>query len=41
MGSIKGLKAKLRYGKKMKQNRPVPYWFRFKTDSDIRYASNV
>jgi len=26
MGSIKTLKIKLKYAKKIKQNRPIPYW---------------
>jgi len=30
MGSIKTLKIKLKYAKKIKQNRPIPYWVRFK-----------
>lgn len=35
--SHKALKIKLKLARKSKQNRPVPYWFRLKTDSKIRY----
>lgn len=37
MGSIKTLKIKLKYAKKIKQNRPIPYWVRFKTVGKQRY----
>ena len=37
MGAIKTLKQKLHYGKKMKQNRPIPYWVRFQYKSKQRY----
>lgn len=35
--SNKTFKVKRLLGKKVKQNRPIPNWFRFKTDTDIRY----
>lgn len=35
--SHKALKIKVKLARKAKQNRPVPYWFRLKTDSKIRY----
>lgn len=35
--SHKALKIKVKLARKSKQNRPVPYWFRLKTDSKIRY----
>jgi len=37
MGSIKTLRLKLFLAKKMKQNRPLPQWFRMKTGNKIRY----
>ncbi|EAK87395.1 60S ribosomal protein L39, partial [Cryptosporidium parvum Iowa II] len=37
MGANKGFMLKKRLGKKMKQNRAVPHWFRMKNDTDIRY----
>ncbi|POM83775.1 Ribosomal L39 protein family protein [Cryptosporidium meleagridis] len=37
MGANKGFMLKKRLGKKMKQNRAVPHWFRMKSDTDIRY----
>lgn len=37
MPSHKALKIKVKLARKSKQNRPVPYWFRLKTDSKIRY----
>ena len=37
MGAIKTLRLKKRLGKAMKQNRPLPNWFRMKTDNNIRY----
>ncbi|RKP27293.1 ribosomal protein L39e, partial [Syncephalis pseudoplumigaleata] len=33
----KSFMIKRKLGKKQKQNRPVPYWFRLRTDSTIRY----
>ncbi|KAJ3326385.1 E3 ubiquitin-protein ligase bre1 [Blyttiomyces sp. JEL0837] len=35
--SNKTFKVKRILGKKQKQNRPIPNWFRFKTDNTIRY----
>jgi len=35
--TVERLKKKL--AKKMKQNRPLPQWFRFKTGTTIRYNS--
>lgn len=35
--SQKSLKTKLKLAKASKQNRPLPQWFRFKTDTTIRY----
>ena len=35
-GSIKTLRLKKRLSKKLNQNRPMPNWFRLKTDSKIR-----
>eukprot|EP00818_Percolomonas_sp_WS_P007008 CAMPEP_0117439604 /NCGR_PEP_ID=MMETSP0759-20121206/2650_1 /TAXON_ID=63605 /ORGANISM="Percolomonas cosmopolitus, Strain WS" /LENGTH=51 /DNA_ID=CAMNT_0005231323 /DNA_START=90 /DNA_END=245 /DNA_ORIENTATION=+ len=37
MGSNKTLEVKLRYAKKIKQNRPMPFWVRYKTGNTIRY----
>eukprot|EP00756_Hemistasia_phaeocysticola_P024075 Hpha_TRINITY_DN15927_c8_g1::TRINITY_DN15927_c8_g1_i5::g.74275::m.74275/K02924/RP-L39e, RPL39; large subunit ribosomal protein L39e len=34
MGAIKSLRKKIIYGKKMKQNRPVPWWTRFQTQEN-------
>ena len=34
--SQKTLKIKTKLAKKAKQNRPIPYWFRLKTDNKIR-----
>ena len=28
---------KTKLAKKARQNRPIPYWFRFKTNNTIRY----
>ena len=36
-GSIKTLRLKKRLSKKLNQNRPMPNWFRLKTDSKIRF----
>ncbi|KAI9349132.1 ribosomal L39 protein-domain-containing protein [Obelidium mucronatum] len=35
--SNKTFKIKRILGKAQKQNRPIPNWFRFKTDTKIRY----
>ncbi|CDR95368.1 ribosomal L39 protein, putative [Babesia bigemina] len=37
MGALKSTTLKRHLGKKMKQNRPLPHWFRLKTDNKIRY----
>lgn len=37
MGAVKTLLMKKRLAKKQRQNRPLPNWFRYKTDNKIRY----
>jgi ribosomal protein L39E len=37
-GSHKTCYLKRKLNKKVKQNRPIPYWFRLRTDNTIRYA---
>ena len=37
MGANKTLLMKKRLGKKQRQNRPLPNWYRYKTDNAIRY----
>ena len=37
MPSQKSFKIKMKLAKKQKQNRPIPHWFRMKTDNTIRY----
>ena len=37
MGAHKTLLMKKRLAKKQRQNRPLPNWFRYKTDNNIRY----
>ncbi|KAJ1946605.1 60S ribosomal protein L39 [Kickxella alabastrina] len=37
--SNKSFRVKRIIGKKQKQNRPLPQWFRLKTDTKIRYNS--
>lgn len=37
MGSIKKSSVKQRYAKKMKQNRPIPYWFRSVKGVKVKY----
>jgi large subunit ribosomal protein L39e len=37
MGAHKTLLMKKRLGKKQRQNRPLPNWYRYKTDNNIRY----
>ncbi|KAJ1919733.1 60S ribosomal protein L39 [Mycoemilia scoparia] len=37
MPSNKSFRIKRVLGKKQKQNRPIPTWFRFKSDTKIRY----
>eukprot|EP01010_Urceolus_cornutus_P002589 NODE_3326_length_383_cov_278.949102_g2664_i0.p1 GENE.NODE_3326_length_383_cov_278.949102_g2664_i0~~NODE_3326_length_383_cov_278.949102_g2664_i0.p1 ORF type:complete len:50 (+),score=4.31 NODE_3326_length_383_cov_278.949102_g2664_i0:48-197(+) len=34
---VQTLKLKLRYGKKMRSNRPIPYWVRLQYKSKQRY----
>ncbi|KAJ1721760.1 60S ribosomal protein L39 [Coemansia erecta] len=37
--ALKSFRTKRTLGKKQKQNRPLPQWFRLKTDTKIRYNS--
>ena len=37
MGANKTFTLKMKLAKKIKQNRPLPQWFRMKTDTKIRY----
>lgn len=37
MGAKKSLLIKKRLAKKQRQNRPLPNWFRYKTNNTIRY----
>ena len=37
MGANKSLLIKKRLAKKQRQNRPLPNWFRYKTENTIRY----
>jgi large subunit ribosomal protein L39e len=37
MSAIKSFKIKVRLAKKARQNRPIPYWTRLRTDNTIRY----
>ncbi len=37
MGAVKSFRLKRFLGKKIKQNRPMPHWYRLKTGSTIRY----
>lgn len=37
MGAHKSLLMKKRLAKKQNQNRPLPNWYRYKTDTKIRY----
>ena len=37
MGSIKTFRKKTHMAKKIKQNRPLPNWIRYRTDNKIRY----
>ena len=39
MGAVRTLTKKLKHAKKMRQNRPVPYWVRLRTVNPIRYNS--
>ncbi|KAK1938565.1 hypothetical protein X943_002308 [Babesia divergens] len=36
-GALKSTSLKKHLAKKQRQNRPLPHWFRLKTDSKIRY----
>eukprot|EP01007_Sphenomonas_quadrangularis_P001861 NODE_2975_length_513_cov_454.521552_g2532_i3.p1 GENE.NODE_2975_length_513_cov_454.521552_g2532_i3~~NODE_2975_length_513_cov_454.521552_g2532_i3.p1 ORF type:complete len:60 (+),score=11.16 NODE_2975_length_513_cov_454.521552_g2532_i3:33-212(+) len=38
MGAIKDFRVKIKHAKKQKQNRPIPYWIRFRTNNTIRYS---
>ncbi|RDY13343.1 60S ribosomal protein L39, partial [Mucuna pruriens] len=35
--SHKTFKIKKKLAKKMRQNRPIPYWIRMRTDNTIRF----
>ncbi|KAI7862376.1 60S ribosomal protein L39 [Phycomyces blakesleeanus] len=37
MPSNKSFRTKVKLGKAQKQNRPLPHWFRLKTDTKIRW----
>eukprot|EP00403_Amphidinium_massartii_P035862 CAMPEP_0178433572 /NCGR_PEP_ID=MMETSP0689_2-20121128/32975_1 /TAXON_ID=160604 /ORGANISM="Amphidinium massartii, Strain CS-259" /LENGTH=47 /DNA_ID= /DNA_START= /DNA_END= /DNA_ORIENTATION= len=37
MGAVKTFKLKMKLAKAMKSNRPLPQWFRMKSDTKIRY----
>ncbi|RDX90930.1 60S ribosomal protein L39, partial [Mucuna pruriens] len=37
MPSHKTFRIKKKLAKKMRQNRPIPYWIRMRTDNTIRY----
>ena len=37
MGSNKSFNKKVKICKKIKTNRPLPNWIRYKTDNKIRY----
>lgn len=37
MGAHKSMMLKKKLGKKIASNRPMPNWFRLKTDNKIRY----
>ena len=37
MGSHKSSRFKAKLGRKIKQNRQIPNWIRFKTDNSIKY----
>ena len=39
MPSLKSFRTKRTLGVKYKQNKPLPPWFRLKTDSKIKYNS--
>ena len=39
MPGHKTFRTKVTLAKKMKQNRPIPYWIRLRTDNKIRYNS--
>ncbi|CAN6179072.1 unnamed protein product, partial [Urochloa humidicola] len=37
MPSHKTFRIKMKLAKKQRQNRPIPYWIRMRTDNTIRY----
>lgn len=37
MAAHKSFRIKVKLAKKAKQNRPLPYWMRLRTDNTIRY----
>ncbi|XP_028223285.1 60S ribosomal protein L39-like [Glycine soja] len=37
MPSHKTFRIKKKLAKKMRQNRPIPYWIRMRTDNTIRF----
>lgn len=39
MGRFRPLAIKLKYAKKLKQNRPAPYWARLKTGNAVKWNS--
>ncbi|KAK9471193.1 60S ribosomal protein eL39 [Dipodascopsis tothii] len=39
MPSHKSFRTKVKLAKAAKQNRPMPQWFRFKTNNTIKYNS--
>ncbi|KDN51430.1 ribosomal protein L39e [Tilletiaria anomala UBC 951] len=40
MPSQKTFRTKVRLAKASRQNRPIPNWFRMKTDNKIQYNKN-
>ena len=40
MGAIKSFRQKTRYAKKIKSNRPLANWIRYRTDNKIRYNAS-
>ncbi|WOL19393.1 60S ribosomal protein L39 [Canna indica] len=38
MPSHKTFRIKKKLAKKMRQNRPIPYWIRMRTDNTIRFS---
>ena len=39
MGAVRNLSLKLKHAKKIRQNRPVPYWVRLRNVHAVRYNS--